>query len=57
MLQCSKWEAVYAKPRKPHDEHSPLAILTELAVEGTSSLVEAQRALLNLATTRKRHHS
>ena len=34
---------------KPHDEHSPLAILTELAVEGTSSLVEAQRALLNLA--------
>jgi len=34
---------------KPHDGHSPLAILTELAVEGTSSLVEAQRALLNLA--------
>jgi hypothetical protein len=34
---------------KPHDEHSPFAILTELAVEGTSSLVEAQRALLNLA--------
>lgn len=34
---------------KPHDEHSPLAILTELAVEGTSSLVEAQRALLTLA--------
>ena len=34
---------------KPADEHSPLAILTELAVEGTSSLVEAQRALLNLA--------
>jgi uncharacterized membrane protein YqiK len=33
----------------PHDEHSPLNILTELAVEGTSSLVEAQRALLNLA--------
>ena len=33
---------------KPHDEHSPLAILTELAVEGTSSLVEAQRTLLNL---------
>lgn len=33
---------------KPGDEHSPLAILTELAVEGTSSLVEAQRALLNL---------
>ena len=31
------------------DEESPLAILTELAVEGTSSLVEAQRALLNLA--------
>jgi len=34
---------------KVHDEHSPLDILTELAVEGTSSLVEAQRALLNLA--------
>lgn len=34
---------------KTHAEHSPLAILTELAVEGTSSLVEAQRALLNLA--------
>jgi hypothetical protein len=34
---------------KPYDETSPLAILAELAVEGTSSLVEAQRALLNLA--------
>lgn len=34
---------------KSHDEQSPLAILTELAVEGTASLVEAQRALLNLA--------
>jgi len=34
---------------KPHDEHSPLDILTELAVEGTSSLVEVQRTLLNLA--------
>lgn len=34
---------------KPHDEQSPLDILTELAVEGTSSLVETQRALLNLA--------
>jgi len=34
---------------KPHDDQSPLAILTELAVEGTSSLVEAQRAFLNLA--------
>lgn len=34
---------------KPHDEESPFAILTELAVEGTSSFVEAQRALLNLA--------
>lgn len=27
---------------KPHDEHSPLDLFTELAVEGTSSLVEAQ---------------
>jgi len=34
---------------KPDDEHSPMAILTELAVEGTSSFVEAQRALLTLA--------
>jgi hypothetical protein len=34
---------------KPHDDRSPLAILTELAVEGTSSLVEAQRTLLDLA--------
>ena len=33
---------------KSHDNNSPLAILTELAVEGTSSLVEAQRTLLNL---------
>jgi len=30
-------------------EHSPAAILTELAVEGTSSFIEAQRILLNLA--------
>ncbi|HEU5452928.1 MAG TPA: hypothetical protein VFU76_13125 [Terriglobales bacterium] len=30
-------------------EHSPVAMLTELAVEGTSSFVEAQRILLNLA--------
>lgn len=37
--------ATYAKK----EENSPLDILTELAVEGTSSLVEAQRALLNLA--------
>ena len=34
---------------KPRDDRSPLAILTELAVEGTSSLVDAQRAFLNLA--------
>jgi len=33
---------------KDHDGHSPLAILTEMAIEGTSSLVEAQRALLDL---------
>ena len=30
-------------------EHSPVAILMELAVEGTSSFIEAQRILLNLA--------
>ena len=34
---------------KPHEEHSPLNVLTELAVEGTNSLVEAQRTLLDLA--------
>jgi hypothetical protein len=34
---------------KSHEAHSPLAILTELAVEGTSSFVEAQRTLLHLA--------
>lgn len=34
---------------KPHDGHSVGSLLTELAVEGTSSLVEAQRTLLNLA--------
>lgn len=34
---------------KPHDLHSPLNLFTELAVEATSSLVEAQRTLLNLA--------
>jgi len=30
-------------------EHSPMAILTDVAVEGTSSFIEAQRILLNLA--------
>ena len=30
-------------------EHSPVEILTEMAVEGTSSFIEAQRILLNLA--------
>ncbi len=34
---------------KSREENSPLAILTELAVEGTSSLVEAQRTFLTLA--------
>ncbi len=29
--------------------HSPVAIMTELAIEGTSSFIEAQRILLNLA--------
>lgn len=33
---------------EPRQEHSPLAILTELAVEGTSTFIEAQRILLNL---------
>lgn len=32
-----------------HEQYSPLDVLTELAVEGTSSLVEAQRTLLDLA--------
>src|ERR1700746_3343094 len=49
MLQRSKRRQFMRTHTKPHDEHSPLDILTELAVEGTSSLVEAQRTLLNLA--------
>jgi hypothetical protein len=49
MLQCSNWRHNMPTHSKPHDDRSPLAILTELAVEGTSSLVEAQRAFLNLA--------
>ena len=36
------------KDMKREDEHSPVAILTELAIEGTSSVVEAHRTLLNL---------
>jgi hypothetical protein len=36
------------KDTKREDEHSPVAILTELAIEGTSSVVEAHRTLLNL---------
>jgi hypothetical protein len=36
-------------PTTNHDGHSPLGILTEMAIEGTASLVEAQRALLDLA--------
>src|ERR1700739_2064987 len=34
---------------KPKDGLSPAAILTELAVEGASSFIEAQRIFLNLA--------
>lgn len=34
---------------KPKERPAPLDLLTELAVEGSSSLVEAQRALLSLA--------
>jgi disulfide oxidoreductase YuzD len=37
------------RDRLTDPEYSPMAILTELAVEGTSSFVEAQRILLNLA--------
>jgi hypothetical protein len=44
-----QWRKSMPNHTKPHDDRSPLAILTELAVEGTSSLVEAQRAFLNLA--------
>ena len=36
-------------PTNHTHDHSPLALLTEMAVEGTSTLVEAQRALLDLA--------
>src|SRR2546423_4464197 len=32
-----------------HEQYSPLDMLTELAVEGTSSLMEAHRTLLELA--------
>jgi hypothetical protein len=32
-----------------HEQYSPLDVLTELAVEGTASLVEAHRTLLDLA--------
>jgi len=42
-------EVVMRTHPKSHNEHSPLSLLTELAVEGTSSFVEAQRALLHLA--------
>jgi hypothetical protein len=42
-------EVIMRSTTKPRQEHSPLDILTELAVEGTSSLVEAERALLDLA--------
>jgi hypothetical protein len=34
---------------KPQENNSAVSVLTELAVEGTSSLVEAHRALLDLA--------
>src|SRR5579864_350854 len=54
MLQCSKWRQFMRTHTKPHDEHSPLDILTELAVEGTSSLVEAQEAAK--ATSGKKEH-
>jgi hypothetical protein len=37
-----------ATESKSRQDNSPLAILTELAVEGSSSLVEAQRTFLNL---------
>lgn len=42
-------EAIMQTHGKPRDGHSPFALFTELAVEATSSLVEAQRTLLNLA--------
>ena len=37
------------RTHKQHEQYSPLDMLTELAVEGTSSLVEAHRTLLDLA--------
>jgi hypothetical protein len=49
MLQRSKWREIMPTHSKNHDDRSPLAVLTELAVEGTSSLVDAQRAFLHLA--------
>src|SRR6266536_2594243 len=46
---AAKWRQNMPTHCKPQDDPSPLAILTELAVEGTSSFVEAQRTFLNLA--------
>ncbi len=37
------------RTRTRHEQYSPFDVLTELAVEGTSSLVEAHRTLLDLA--------
>jgi hypothetical protein len=48
MLQCSILEAIMPRKTESHRQPSPLAILTELAVEGTSSLIEAQRIFLDL---------
>jgi hypothetical protein len=49
MLQCSNLEDDMAQEAKPHNGLSPVSILTELAVEGASSFIEAQRILLTLA--------
>ena len=50
MLQCSNGKAdLMPSKHSRQDQLSPFAALTELAVEGTSSLIEAQRALLQLA--------
>lgn len=50
MLRCSILEVIIMpKNTEAHPRQSPVDILTELAVEGTSSLIEAQRIFLHLA--------
>jgi hypothetical protein len=49
MLHCSIMEVFHMPRTTEFRQNSPLSILTELAVEGASSFIEAQRIFLNLA--------